>query len=111
MTTTIDTDYVLNGLGALGNDTDTIAATLYDLGIRMPSNPRHRTHCCPITQFVASHVPEGSQVLTVAGGAYIYPPHVDPDKESSPYTHIRLPKPVSDFINAFDNGRYPELEI
>lgn len=107
--TTLDIDYIHNGLTSLGRNSDVVAATLYDLGIRMPPNPKQRTHCCPVTQFVASHCPEGSIVLTVRRGAYIYVPGVEESPTTVPYTRVDLPDAVSDFIDAFDFGMYPEL--
>ncbi len=99
-------DYILGGLRSLGNTPDTVARTLYDLGIRMPANRVvSRSRCCPISQYVASHVPKGCVVVTVAGAAYIHAPGVFVDGNVS----VRNPEPVVDFIIDFDNGKYPEL--
>jgi hypothetical protein len=93
-TTTVEPSEITRLLEKLGDTPDTIRAILRDLHI---TGIRSRAKSCPIANYLAAHLdqpPEAYSTFIVFDDG----------------TLCRTPEPVSDFIEAFDNGFYQELQ-
>ncbi len=96
---------LLTDLGPSHRD---VATTLQRVGIRgVPKNPEG----CAVALYLGAVLGSDSRVQSVAVGSNCLKASTTP---STPfYFHgtmlVPVPKPVGQFIAAFDDGRYPEL--
>lgn len=90
---------VVEVLESLGPDIVAVADTLRRAGIR---GRRHDAFCCPVALYVAAGLgcPDNDNDHIAVGTDEVL---VDDDE-------IELPDHVVDFVTAFDNGSYPDLE-
>ena len=98
------TDIFTPALGALGNTCGAVAQTLRDLGIKgVPTYPG----MCPIARYLAAQ-PVGHPLHYIGTSTYDTVIYFYP---ADPYgLIIEHPLPVQQFIRAFDDGDYPDLE-
>lgn len=98
---------ILGGLQSLGQDADTVAQTLGELGIK---GYRRGAEACPISNFVRAQVPpsqrpEEPRHAVMSGRGY----SVVRVKDRHKPLEIEHPAAIVNFIRKFDDELYPEL--
>ncbi len=88
---------------SLGPTPAAVAASLEALNVR--GSP-HKPTDCAIARYLRALIGTESSVTGISVSNYSI--HVSCTDRRLPIT-IRLPKPVGEFVRAFDNGCYPEL--
>jgi hypothetical protein len=88
---------------ALGNTFDAVAKTLNCTGIQGVRNTVRILN--PIVRYLQARFPNAMVVDVIRGDA-VHIVYRDGSEDMTP-----LPLPVREFLDAFDSGAYPELEI
>lgn len=94
-------------LNSLGDDADAVAASL-----RMDGIKGHRDDgcACPIAMLLANAIPEATY-WNSDNGWFVDLASVRWPAGAGEYEDIDPPLAVRRFIDAFDAGRYPELDV
>ncbi len=90
-------------LHQLGGTADEVAASLRNQGIRGVRNTVRFLN--PVVRYVQGQVPAARGIDVMSGDAVRI---VLPDGTRQ---NVPLPPPVKDFLDAFNQGRYPDLEL
>jgi hypothetical protein len=90
----LNAQQALDMLNGMGKTADEVSLFLKAKGI---TGKRKESTCCPVANYLIS---QGGHPGASIYGNYIPPNTMD----------VHTPKPVFEFILAFDEGQYPELE-
>lgn len=86
---------IRKALKSLGKSEDQVAKSLKDYGI---TGSRCQPYHCPIAQYLNKSFSLGDTAWASNRRAGFLG------------VHANMPRPVHDFVTAFDNGEYPEME-
>jgi hypothetical protein len=89
-----------NALEALGTTGDAVARNLAAMGFKGCVG---KASNCPIANYVMASIPEAQDVRVQFGEVSV---RTDED-----WNTVEQPEPVSDFVELFDGGRLPHLEV
>lgn len=92
---------VTAALRSLGSTADDVADMLDGGGCR---GLRHDAGACPVSLFLTAVLPDVRGAAVGAGQATVFP-------VAGPDLEIDLPAAVATFVEAFDNGAYPDLVV
>ena len=98
----ITSETIVAALSELGNTPEDIRASLCSQGIVGDNSPG----TCPIAAYLSNKFPNAYPAVTDI--------EIDVDIfQDDRYVtlHIQTPGPVEQFVDNFDNGKYPELEL
>jgi hypothetical protein len=91
-------------LNTLGDTLDEIAAALLSHGVQGVRNTVRNLN--PVVRYLAPHIRVDAFYLDVMQGDRVRLTHRNGKKEETV-----MPEPVRQFMDAFNRGKYPELEL